>query len=147
MSPLPVGSEPGWFFAPSPDASLGAACPKVDRPEVAGRLTVAGVPVGEGFLPLERITRRLLQQGLRRITFENVWAYSAPIRPGRQPLNGVVLGEGAFRWLEPPFDPAQIVLDQSRLSPESLVELEYQALLRGIAAFKQVISRASSAAG
>lgn len=117
------------------------------RPEVAGQLIVAGVPVGEGFLPLERITRRLLQQGLRRITFENVWAYSAPIRPGRQPLNGVVLGEGAFRWLEPPFDPARIVLDQSRLSPESLVELEYQALLRGISAFKHVISRASSAAG
>jgi sugar phosphate isomerase/epimerase len=110
------------------------------RPEVTGQLTVAGVPIGEGFLPLKPITRRLLDQGLRRITFENVWAYSAPIRPGRTPLPGVTLGEGAFAFLDPPHDPARIVLDQSRLSPERLVALEHQALIRGITAFRSVLA-------
>jgi sugar phosphate isomerase/epimerase len=133
-----------------PEAALEAVLPFVHsvhfkdhvmvRPKVAGRLTVAGVPIGEGFLPLKRITKRLLDQGLRRITFENVWAYSAPIRPGRTPLPGVTLGEGAFAWLDPPHDPARIVLDQSQLSPETLVDLEHQALIRGLAAFRRVLT-------
>ena len=38
------------------------------RAEDAGQLTVAGVPVGDGFLPLTELTRRLLDQGLRRFT-------------------------------------------------------------------------------
>ena len=132
-----------------PEAALDAVLPHVHsvhfkdhvmvRPEVAGQLTVAGVPVGEGFLPLERLTQRLLAKGLRRITFENVWAYSAPIRTGRQALPGVVLGEGAFRYLDPPFDPARIVLDRSALSPELLVELEHAALVRGLSAFRSVL--------
>jgi 3-oxoisoapionate decarboxylase len=133
-----------------PEAALEAVLPFVHsvhfkdhvmvRPEVAGRLTVAGVPIGEGFLPLKRITQRLLDHGLRRITFENVWAYSAPIRPGRRPLPGVTLGKGAFAFLDPPHGPARIVLDQSQLSPERLVDLEHQALIRGLAAFQQILT-------
>ncbi|HMS95650.1 MAG TPA: hypothetical protein PKA03_10590, partial [Tabrizicola sp.] len=84
-------------------------------------------------------TRRLLDQGLRRITFENVLAYSAGIRPGRQPQPGVTLGEGSFRFLAPPFDPTRIVLDQSRLPPDRLVALEHEALLRGVRAFRAVL--------
>ncbi len=132
-----------------PEAALEAVLPHVHsvhfkdhvmvRPEDAGRLTVAGVPVGEGFLPLDRLTRRLLDQGLRRITFENVLAYSAGIRPGRQPQPGVTLGEGSFRFLAPPFDPTRIVLDQSRLPPDRLVALEHEALLRGVRAFRAVL--------
>ena len=110
------------------------------RPEDAGQLRVAGVPVGDGVLPLKRLTKRLLDQGLRRITFENVWAYTAPIRASRVPLAGVTLGEGAFAFADPPFDPAFLVLDQSRLSPEQLVDLEHQALLRGTAAFRKVLT-------
>lgn len=134
-----------------PEAALAAVAAHVHsvhfkdhvmvRPEVAGRLTVAGVPIGEGFLPLDRITRRLLDQGLRRITFENVWAYSAGIKPGREPQPGVTLGEGSFAYLDPPHDPARIVLDQSKLTPERLVDLEYQALVRGVAAFRAVLER------
>ncbi len=62
------------------------------RAEDAGQLTVAGVPVGDGFLPLAELTHRLLSHGLRRFTFENVWAYSAPIQDGRKALDGVNLG-------------------------------------------------------
>ncbi len=107
--------------------------------EDAGQLTVAGVPVGDGFLPLTELTRRLLDQGLRRFTFENVWAYSAPIRDGRAALDDVKLGEGAFAYLDPPFDPARVILRQSEVSPQALVELESQALHRGHEAFRQVL--------
>jgi len=109
------------------------------RAEDAGQLTVAGVPVGDGFLPLTELTRRLLDQGLRRFTFENVWAYSAPIQTGRRPLNGVILGEGAFAFLDPPFDPARVILQQSAFSPQTLVDLESQALRRGHEGFRQVL--------
>jgi 3-oxoisoapionate decarboxylase len=106
------------------------------RPQVAGRLIVAGVPMGEGFLPIRALTRRLLDAGLRRFTFENVWAYTAPVRPDRQPLADVTLGEGSFRYLDPPYDPARIVLHQSEHSPRDLVRLERAALERGVAWFK-----------
>ena len=109
------------------------------RAEDAGQLTVAGVPVGDGFLPLTELTRRLLDQGLRRFTYENVWAYSAPIQTGRRPLNGVILGEGAFAFLDPPFDPARVILQQSAFSPQTLVDLESQALRRGHEGFRQVL--------
>ena len=109
------------------------------RTEDAGQLTVAGVPVGDGFLPLCELTHRLLAKGLRRFTFENVWAYSAPIQKGRRPLNGVCLGVGAFEYLSPPFDPAQVVLQQSAFRPEKLVNLESAALRRGHEAFLSVL--------
>ncbi len=109
------------------------------RADDAGQLTVAGVPIGEGFLPLTELTRCLLEQGLRRFTFENVWAYSAPIQEGRKALNGVNLGHGAFAYLDPPFDPARLVLRHSAHSPETLVDLEMCALNRGHDAFKQIL--------
>lgn len=133
-----------------PEAALEAVLPHVHsvhfkdhvmvRPEHAGQLKVVGVAVGDGFLPLTRLSQRLLDQGLRRITFENVWAYSAPIRESRVPLAGVTLGEGAFAYAEPPFDAEYLVLDQSQLSPEQLVELEYKALIRGTSAFRSVLT-------
>lgn len=133
-----------------PEAALDAVLPHVHsvhvkdhilvRPEDAGQLKVVGVAVGDGALPLARLTKRLLDHGLRRITFENVWAYSAPIRANRTPLAGVTLGQGAFAFADPPFDPAYLVLDQSRLSPAQRVDLEYKALIRGTAAFRSVLT-------
>lgn len=126
-----------------PQAALAAVLPFVASvhikdhvmvaPEDAGgRLLVAGVPMGEGNLPIQGLTQRLIAAGLRRFCFENVWAYSAPIRPGRLPLGDVVLGQGAFAYLRPPFDAARIVLDQSRHSGPELVALERAALDRGL---------------
>jgi sugar phosphate isomerase/epimerase len=135
-----------------PEAALAAVLPFVasvhikDHVMVApedskGHLMVAGVPMGEGFLPIQRITQQLLSAGLRRFCFENVWAYSAPIRAGRTPLGGVVLGQGAFSYLRPPFDPERIVLDQSRHSGTELVALERAALDRGLEWFRGMMQR------
>jgi sugar phosphate isomerase/epimerase len=134
-----------------PDAALDATLPMVhsvhakdhvmvraeDSPY--NKLTVAGVPMGEGFLPLRRLTKRLLDNGLRRVCFENVWAYSAFIRPHRTPLAGVVLGEGSFRYAQPPFDPQFLILDQSQFSGDDLVRMEKIALDRGTAWFRNLL--------
>ena len=135
----------------NPERALDATLPYVHsvhvkdhvmvKAEHAGQLTVAGVPMGDGFLPIEHLTKRLIDQGLRRLTFENVWAYSAPIRQGREVLDGVVLGEGSFRYAEPPFDPALLILDQTKHSGPELVALERAALERGVASFKATLSR------
>ena len=108
--------------------------------EHASQLTVAGVPIGDGFLPLESLTRRLLDQGLRRITFENVWAYTATICTGREPLSDVILGEGSFAYSTPPFDPSVVILNQSEFDSEDLIKLEHDALIRGSKAFFNILT-------
>lgn len=133
-----------------PDEALTAVLPHVHsvhvkdhvmvRDGAAGGLVVAGVPVGDGFLPVKNLTARLLQQGLRRITYENVWGYSAPVQPDREPIGAAALGHGAFRLAEPPFRPEFLILDQSRHAPAELVRLERDAFMRGLASFKATLS-------
>jgi len=105
------------------------------RAEHAGSLTVAGVPIGEGFLPLANLTKILLDNGLRNFCFENVWGYRAPIKIDRCPLGEVELGKGSFAFLEPPFNPNQIILDKSKFSPKDLVYLENEVLKKAVNAF------------
>lgn len=133
-----------------PEEALDAVLPHVRavhvkdhmmvRAEDAGRLTVAGVPVGDGALPVETLTRRLLDHGLRRITYENVWGYSAPIRTGREPIGRTRLGESAFSFAEPPFAPEFLLIDQSAVAPAELVRLEQEAFMRGLAWFKSALA-------
>lgn len=112
----------------------------IEAPHAAGRLTVAGVPTGEGFLPIRELTRRLLDHGLRSLTFDSAWSRSAAAAAGREPLATVRLGHGSFRFLAPPFDPARVVLDPARHGGEELVRLERAALDRGLAWFRREIS-------
>lgn len=111
------------------------------RPEDSptGRLTVAGVPMGEGALPIEAITRRLLDRGLRRLAFESVWGYAAPVAEGRKALAGVRPGEDAFAYATPPYDPRFLILDTSRHAPEQLVRLEHEALFKGVGWFRAML--------
>ena len=110
-----------------PEEALDAVLPHVRavhvkdhvmvRPDDAGRLTVAGVPVGYGALPVEHLTRRLLDSDLRRITYENVWGYSAPIAP------------------------EFLLLDPASVSSDDLVRLEQDAFTRGLDWFKASLKR------
>lgn len=111
------------------------------RNERSDHAIVVGVSVGEGFLPLERITRRLLESGLRTFCFENVWSYSSPIQSERAPSAGVVLGTGAFSYLDPPFDPSRVNFTPQLVDPEQLVSLEFSALTRGIDEFRNILGR------
>ncbi|MBM3531245.1 MAG: sugar phosphate isomerase/epimerase [Alphaproteobacteria bacterium] len=93
----------------------------IDRPNIMG------VPVGQGNLPVVDITKRLVAAGLKRICFENVWAYRTPLRVKR---GRGVLGQGAFAYRRPPFRPWQILPDPdavARRDPGELVALEDRA--------------------
>ncbi len=101
------------------------------------RLSVLGVPVGRGNLPVVEITRRLAGAGLDRVIFENVWAYRAPVRESRwTDLSRAHLDAGAFAFARPPFDEGTCLPDPEALAardPQRLVALEDQALSGGLA--------------
>lgn len=108
------------------------------RPEHApdGRLSVLGVAMGQGALPIVDLTRRLLAAGHRRIVFESVWAYRAPVHRKADDVRPVTLGEGAFRYAEPPFDGIRVLPDAAALAasdPRALLAGELQAVDEGLA--------------
>ncbi|HKY95526.1 MAG TPA: hypothetical protein VJL84_09475, partial [Kiloniellales bacterium] len=116
------------------------------RPEHSpdGRLSVLGVPIGRGALPIVELTRRLLGAGHRRIVFESVWAYRAPVRRRAEGIRPVELGEGAFRWAEPPFDDEAVIPDAGKLAkenPERLLALEDRAVAEGLDWLRQAFAK------
>ena len=108
------------------------------RPEHSpdGLLSVLGVPIGQGALPIVDLTRRLVQAGHRRIVFESVWAYRAPVRRKAADVRPVRLGEGAFRFAAPPFDDERVIPDAAVLAerdPARLLAAEERAVAEGLA--------------
>jgi len=107
------------------------------RPEHSpdGRLSILGVAMGEGTLPVMEITRRLIAAGHRRLVFQGVWSYRHPVERDR-PGPGVMLGEGHFRCAEPPFDGERVLPDREPLierDPLRVCDLEIAANDRGLA--------------
>ncbi len=91
-----------------------------------GRLSVLGVPLGDGNLPILDLTRRLLEAGCPRIAFENSWGYRAPVKPERQTVVKMAqLGHGAFAFPDLPdgFD-ARYLLHADDFPVEQLIEME-----------------------
>lgn len=114
------------------------------RPEHApdGRLSVLGVAVGQGALPILPLTRRLVALGHRRLVFENVWAYRAPVHRQAEGVAPVALGQGSFRYAEPPFDGVTVVPDAAALAkrdPAALLDGEMRALVEGVAWLRQAL--------
>jgi hypothetical protein len=115
------------------------------RPEHSpdGLLSVRGVPIGQGALPVVELTRRLVAAGHRRIVFESVWAYRAPVRRRADDARPVQLGEGAFRFAEPPFDNELVIPDAPALAerqPERLLAAEERAVAEGLAWLRQAFA-------
>lgn len=105
-----------------------------------GVVTVLGVPLGEGNLPVLEITRRLLGQGGRHIVFENSWGYYAPIKRERMTnANARLLGEGEFAFAEGSFTNERYLLWPEQLAPTDVVALEDAAHRRTLAWFRQVV--------
>ncbi len=105
------------------------------RPEQSpdGGLAVLGTAVGEGALPVVELTRRLVAAGHRRLVFESVWGYRAPVHRRAEGVRAVTLGEGSFRYAEPPFDRRRLVPDIEALQPAERVAGEADAVERGLA--------------
>lgn len=87
-----------------------------------------GVPLGEGNLPILETTRILQAAGMTRVCFENCWAYDAPFLDRR---GDGVMGEGAFAYREPPFDP-QICLPGSHKSDLDLAAMEGEVMMTSL---------------
>lgn len=137
-------SQPVWE---DPQACLEALLPLsatmhlkdhlILRPEHApdGRLSTLGVAIGQGALPIMAMTRRLVAAGHRRLVFENVWAYRAPFAPPPA-APAVTLGQGSFRYAEPPFEELRVVPDQEAAAAadlEAFLAAEIRALDEGLA--------------
>lgn len=82
-----------------------------------------GVPIGCGSLPVLETSLALLRSGVERICFENCWAYQASFRDRRGQAQ---MGEGAFAYLRPPYDPAICLPDAA--DAESMGKLDFVAL-------------------
>jgi sugar phosphate isomerase/epimerase len=108
-----------------------------------GRLSVLGVPIGEGCLPIIPLTRALLDAGCNRIAFENSWGYYAPVKPERLSAEtAVLLGQGPFRFAQPPFSNERYLLHPDQFSPAELVQLEDKAHHHSLAWLKKAFTTA-----
>src|SRR5262249_27468463 len=67
---------------------------------------VAGVPFGDGVLAIGETTRRLRSAGVDRIYFENVWAYTARLRPRLDGIEPLAVGDGVLTLVSEPLAPA-----------------------------------------
>jgi sugar phosphate isomerase/epimerase len=111
-----------------------------------GRLSVLGVPIGEGHLPIISLTQGLLQAGCTRIAFESSWGYRAPVKPERLTAETAeLLGQGAFRFAQPPLNNDRYLLHPEQFPPEQLVRLEDEAHHRSLAWLKQAFAQAGIA--
>lgn len=100
-----------------------------------------GVPLGEGNLPILATTRILQAAGVKRVCFENCWAYDAPFLDRR---GDGVMGEGAFAYREPPFDP-RICLPGSHESDLDLPAMEGEVMMESLSWLERMFREADIA--
>ena len=109
-----------------------------------GRLSILGVPIGDGALPVMEMTRCLIAAGLRRLTLQSVWSYRAPVEKP-SPGHGVCLGRGSFRFAEAPFDNQRFVPDRAPMmaaDPARFCAMEMAAVDRGAAWLRRALADA-----
>ena len=109
---------------------------------------VCGVPTGEGVLPIAEITRRLLEAGMTRIGFENVWGYTCPFHPREDGLPEETTANPAFCVHDDPNDPAFFLPDvaaEVERDPERVIELEEVSYQRASAHVQRIFREAGFA--
>lgn len=108
-----------------------------------GRLSVLGVPIGEGYLPIIPLTQSLLDAGCTRIAFENSWGYYAPVKPERLSVEtAVALGQDSFRFAQPPINNKRYLLYPDQFTPAELIQLEDETHQRSLAWLKKSFTTA-----
>ena len=107
-----------------------------------GAPLVVGVPNGAGHVDIPAILALLIDEaGLERVCIESCYGYTAPLTRNRQALAAATASR-TFATLEPPFDPAIVLLDADglrRADPDALFAMEESAVARGIAHVRQVL--------
>ncbi len=90
------------------------------------KLSVLGVPIGEGNLPILETTRVLLEAGCSNIVFENSYGYRALIKEAYMTeRNKALLGQASFAFAKNlRLNPKQYLLEPDLFSHEELIALE-----------------------
>lgn len=99
-----------------------------------------GVPVGAGGLPVRLLIQRLLDAGVRRICFENTWAYLAPLL---KPIRADTRRDDAFSPTVLPEGDARFFLDEVSLErddPVLLARLEAKMMDLGSAGLARLLA-------
>jgi len=109
---------------------------------VAGEPLVVGVALGTGSTDCAECFRILAEQSpLERLIIEVCYAYSAPFRRPQEDGAGGKLGEGAFRVVEGPFDPAWVApwtRDAPRAQRERMTHWQQEAVTESVAFVKRL---------
>ncbi len=106
---------------------------------------ICGAPVGEGVVPIIPITERLLEAGITRIGFENVWSYTCPFHPREDGLPEETAESPIFRLHEDPIEPAFFlpdVLAEVERDPARVIELEETSYQRALGHWQRLIADA-----
>jgi 3-oxoisoapionate decarboxylase len=102
-----------------------------------------GVPLGQGNLPIIETTLRLRKAGMRRVVFENCWAYDTVFRDRRGEGR---LGEGGWAFRSPPHDPRVCLPAAEEVSARDGLDLVALERETGMASM-QWLARSFAAAG
>ena len=106
---------------------------------------ICGAPVGEGVVPIIPITKRLLEAGITRIGFENVWSYTCPFHPREDGLPEETTENPLFRVHDDPNDPAFFlpdVLAEVERDAARVIELEETSYQRARGHWQRLIADA-----
>ena len=104
---------------------------------------VCGVPTGEGVLPIAEITQRLVDAGMTRIAFENVWGYTCPFHPRMDGLPEETVDNPVFRVHDDPGDPAFFlpdVMGELERDPARVIELEEVSYQRALGHVRRILA-------
>jgi sugar phosphate isomerase/epimerase len=129
-----------------PSEGLDALLPWVMSAHLKDQLMIAsnastndiilGLPIGSGGIPIRSFTSRLLESGIRRICFENTWAYQAPA-----PHQGPNDRRGSlFDPIELPQHDVEYCIDTFPLNGRDLVETEAVMLDRSIRGLNEILT-------
>lgn len=102
---------------------------------------VVGVALGRGNIDSIECFQILAKSPLKRINIEVCYDYSAPFRRLREQGAGARLGQGAFRVVEPPFDPSFIAPPSSQTPITEQLERHEQAVVESVAFLKELNAR------
>jgi len=108
-------------------------------------VAVAGVTLGEGNASCAECFRILSEESpLKRIVIEDCYGYRAPFRIPQHLGAGAKLGQGAFKIVEPPYDPAFIPAPRADRSPMQMTAaIEYQeaSVRKSVAFVKSLLTK------
>ena len=97
-----------------------------------GQPMVVGLTLGRGSMDCHEAFRIIAESPMQRINIEVCYAYKAPFRRPQSQGAGGRLGEGVFRVIDGPHDPAHVMLDRTAYADEQVLAWEDQSVVESV---------------